>query len=83
MKVELKYTFGCKDGFKYTRDTFKEIKEVVDENYEALRSMCKAGDSLNMTMDYTNEYFPKADISAYIHGKWNYYSLRTEVTELI
>ena len=82
MKVDIKYIFECKGGFRYIRDTFSEIKQVVDENYEALKNMARNGDSVNMYMDYNNPYSPTASISACIDGTWKFYSLYTKVTEL-
>jgi len=82
MKIEIKYIFECKDGFKFVRDTFDEIRQIVDDNYRALQDIARDGDSVNMTMDYNNKYFPKASISACIGGTWKFYELRTEVTEI-
>ena len=82
MIVQIAYIFECKDGFKFIRGTFDEIKQIVDENYEALKKMARDGDSVNMTCDYNNKYFPSASISACIGGTWKYYTLHTEVLEL-
>lgn len=68
MRVNIKYIFECKGGFKFVRDTFEEIKGIVDENYKALNDMASNGDTVNMYRDYNNPYFPKASISACISG---------------
>ena len=82
MVIQVIYIFECKDGFKFIRDTFEEIKKIVDDNYKALQDMAKDGDSVSMTMDYNNKYFPSASISACIGGTWKFYTLRTEVLEM-
>ena len=82
MKVDIKYIFECKDGFRFVRDTFEEIRQIVDENYNALKDIAKDGDSVNMYRDYNNKYFPNASISACIQGTWKFYNLRTEITEI-
>ena len=79
MKVQLTYVFETKDGFRYERETPEEIKEIVVQNYIALKNIVKDGDPLSMIKDYTNEYMPKATISCCINGTWKYYDLRTEV----
>ena len=82
MNVKLTYVFETKDGFRYERETPEEIIKIVEENYKALKRIAKDGDSVNMTTDYRNRYFPSATISACIQGTWRYYHLRTEVTEI-
>lgn len=83
MKVEIKYIFETKGGFRYERDTFEEIVQIVEDNYKALAEIASNGDSLNLYKDYNNKYFPKATISACIAGNWRYYELYTEITEIL
>jgi hypothetical protein len=82
MVVQIDYVFECQDGFKYVRNTFEEIKEIVDKNYKALQEIASNGDSVNMVFDYSHKYFPSARISACIGGVWKYYTLRTEAKEI-
>lgn len=83
MKVELKYIFECKDGFRVVKETPSEILAIMGENYQALQAMAKGkNDSCHCFIDGSNKYFPTGSMTSNIDGNYKLYELRTEIKVL-
>lgn len=79
MKVELSYIFECANGFKYTRSTPEEIKEIVKSNCDALQELATGeNDFVNKFIDNTNPLFLRGSVTTRISDVWQFYTIRTE-----
>lgn len=83
MKIEIKYIYETKDGFKYICDTPEEAINHMEADYAELDKLAQiTGGTCDRFSDFTNKYFPKGLIQVNINGVKRDYILRTEVNEL-